>query len=101
MILIEVWHGCADLTFGCCTGFSNLATGLAGAGFTGSYIFSQTVFSMRAGVLSRLNGSVVAVLELILFLMPKSVGGSPSQKLVSHDLARLHDPQLGSTYGSL
>ncbi|KAK9847078.1 hypothetical protein WJX84_002130 [Apatococcus fuscideae] len=54
-------------------GFSNLASGLAGAGFTGSYIFSQTIFSMRAGVMSRLNGSVVALVELLLFLMPKSI----------------------------
>ena len=69
-------EGDRDVAFVCCAGFSNLASGLAGAGFTGSYIFSQTVFSMRAGVLSRLNGSVVAVLELLLFLAPKSVGGS-------------------------
>ena len=50
-----------------------MVAGLAGAGFTGSYIFSQTIFSMRAGISSRLNGGVVAAAELLIFLLPFSV----------------------------
>lgn len=38
-----------------------------------SYIFSQTVFTMRAGVFSRWNGVVVAASELVLFALPFSV----------------------------
>ena len=52
---------------------SNMAAGLAGIGFTGSYIFSQTIFTMRAGVFSRANGWVIAGAELAMFLMPYSV----------------------------
>ena len=54
-------------------GWSNVATSLAGAGFTGSYIFSQTIFTMRAGVHSRINGAVIAVMMLVIFVMPFSV----------------------------
>ena len=50
-----------------------MAVALVGAGYTGSYIFSQTVFTMRAGVHNRLNGLVVAVVELAVFVMPFSV----------------------------
>ena len=50
-----------------------MVAGISGAGFTGSYIFSQTIFSMRAGITSRLNGGVVAVAELFIFLLPFSV----------------------------
>lgn len=38
-------------------GLSNLASGVAGAGFTGSFIFSQSIFTGRAGVHSRINGA--------------------------------------------
>lgn len=38
-------------------GLSNVACGLIGTGFTGSFIFSQTLFTGRAGVHSRLNGA--------------------------------------------
>jgi len=41
-------------------GWSNVASGLLG-GFTGSYIFSQTVFTCRSGAHSRIVGAVVAV----------------------------------------
>lgn len=41
-------------------GLSNIVTALSGAGLTGSYIFSQTIFSMRAGVRSRLHGCIIA-----------------------------------------
>lgn len=54
-------------------GWSNVATSLAGAGFTGSYIFSQTIFTMRAGVYSRINGFVVAAMMFVIFVAPFSV----------------------------
>ncbi|KAL4859503.1 putative vacuolar membrane protein [Chlorella vulgaris] len=49
---------------------SNMATGVAGCGFTGSYIFSQTIFTMRAGVFNRWNGWVVAISEALMFALP-------------------------------
>lgn len=49
---------------------SNMATGAAGCGYTGSYIFSQTIFTMRAGVYSRWNGVVVAASEFAMFALP-------------------------------
>ncbi|BDA44720.1 Uncharacterized protein C24H6.11c [Coccomyxa sp. Obi] len=54
-------------------GLSNMVTALSGAGMTGSYIFSQTIFSMRAGVKTRIHGIIIAVSELVLFLVPISV----------------------------
>ncbi|GIL91039.1 hypothetical protein Vretimale_9478 [Volvox reticuliferus] len=54
-------------------GVSNMVTGALGAGYTGSYIFSQTVFTMRQGVSSRGNGLAVAVVELLVFALPFSV----------------------------
>ncbi|KAL3133431.1 hypothetical protein ABBQ38_007297 [Trebouxia sp. C0009 RCD-2024] len=54
-------------------GWSNVATAVAGAGFTGSYIFSQTIFTMRSGVHSRINGFVIALLMLAIFAAPISV----------------------------
>ncbi|DBA74396.1 hypothetical protein WJX77_006646 [Trebouxia sp. C0004] len=54
-------------------GWSNVATAVAGAGFTGSYIFSQTIFTMRAGVNSRINGFIVSLLMLAIFVAPFSV----------------------------
>jgi len=53
-------------------GFSNIASGATG-GFTGSYIFSQTIFTQRQRVTSAANGWVVAIGEFILFLMPLDV----------------------------
>ena len=50
-----------------------MVVGVAGCGYTGSYIFSQTVFTMRAGVFSRWNGVVVVIAEFGLFLLPFSV----------------------------
>ena len=44
-------------------GVSNAVAGACG-GFTGSYIFSQTIFSCRAGCRSRLVGAVVVACEL-------------------------------------
>ena len=37
-----------------------MVTACVGAGLTGSYIFSQTVFSLRGGVTSRLQGFLIA-----------------------------------------
>lgn len=42
------------------SGLSNVVVGLSGAGLTGSYIFSQTIFSMRAGIDSRIHGMIIA-----------------------------------------
>ena len=50
--------------------------------FTRSYIFSQTIFSMRAGVDNRLHGWIIAVVELSLFFLPISI----IQYLVSLEL---------------
>lgn len=52
---------------------SNVVAGALGAGMTGSYIFSQTIFSMRAGIDNRLMGAIVSAMELLLFLIPFSV----------------------------
>lgn len=56
-----------------CTGVANVAASLCGAGFTGSYIFSQTIFSKRQGVTHPANGWVIAGAELLLFMLPISV----------------------------
>jgi SulP family sulfate permease len=53
-------------------GISNLLSGLTG-GFTGSYIFSQTIFTFRSGTNSRVCGLVVVLLELGLFVLPISL----------------------------
>lgn len=53
-------------------GLSNVVTGLFGAGFTGSYIFSQTIFTQRSGCQNRLNGYVIVVAEALLFIIPRS-----------------------------
>ena len=46
-------------------GLGNLVSGGLG-GFSGSYIFSQTILNMRGGVANRLSGLVVFGLEIIL-----------------------------------
>ena len=53
-------------------GLSNLLSGLSG-GFTGSYIFSQTLFTFRTGNRSRVCGSFVLTAEILLFLAPFSM----------------------------
>ena len=53
--------------------YSNIVTGLVGVGFTGSYIFSQTIFTMRGGVYNRINGWVIAGAELFCVLYPYSI----------------------------
>jgi len=54
-------------------GLSNALTGVVGAGFTGSYIFSQTLFNFRWGAWGKSIGIVVSVAEICLFLAPVSV----------------------------
>ena len=53
-------------------GLSNFVSGLTG-GYTGSYIFSQTVFSLRAGIRSKLMGYVVAIGEAVTVVVPFSI----------------------------
>lgn len=50
-------------------GLSNIVSGITG-GYTGSYIFSQSIFSLRAGIRSRLAGYVLAFCELLVILSP-------------------------------
>ncbi len=53
-------------------GLSNFISGLTG-GYTGSYIFSQTIFSLRAGVRSELMGYTIAFGEAITVVVPISI----------------------------
>ncbi len=53
-------------------GMSNLVSGCLG-GYTGSYIFSQTIFTMRRGVNHRICGVIIACTEIIVVLLPISV----------------------------
>ena len=50
-------------------GISNVISGLTG-GYTGSYIFSQTIFSLRAGVQERLSGFVLAATQIAVIVTP-------------------------------
>eukprot|EP00039_Didymoeca_costata_P030147 m.28074 g.28074 ORF g.28074 m.28074 type:complete len:986 (+) comp7970_c0_seq1:124-3081(+) len=52
-------------------GLSNLFSGLTG-GFTGSYIFSQTIFTMRSGLHTRMVGNVLNVIMIASFFAPIS-----------------------------
>jgi len=53
-------------------GVSNLISGLTG-GYTGSYIFSQSIFSLRAGIRSRLAGYVTALIQTVAVFIPISI----------------------------
>jgi sulfate permease, SulP family len=53
-------------------GISNLMSGLLG-GYTGSYIFSQTIFTMRRGVESRVCGYTIVICELAVMLLPMAI----------------------------
>ena len=53
-------------------GLSNIMSGLTG-GYTGSYIFSQTIFSLRMGIRSRLMGYIVAAISLVTVVLPFNV----------------------------
>ncbi|RHX96704.1 hypothetical protein DYB25_004301 [Aphanomyces astaci] len=50
-------------------GWSNVVSGLLG-GYTGSYIFSQTIFTYRSKTNSRVVGLVVILSEFALVVMP-------------------------------
>eukprot|EP00038_Savillea_parva_P025233 m.46802 g.46802 ORF g.46802 m.46802 type:complete len:1030 (+) comp6806_c0_seq1:50-3139(+) len=53
-------------------GFANVVSGLTG-GYTGSYIFSQTIFTMRTGIRSRVVGIVIIPFLLLMFCLPFSL----------------------------
>lgn len=53
-------------------GLSNIISGITG-GYTGSYIFSQTIFSLRAGIRSRTSGYIIALCEFITVVIPVSI----------------------------
>ncbi|KAL4094690.1 hypothetical protein PRIC1_010348 [Phytophthora ramorum] len=53
-------------------GVSNLLSGLGG-GFTGSYLFSQTIFTLRGKLESRYVGLIVFILEIVIVLSPFSI----------------------------
>ncbi|CAJ1969406.1 unnamed protein product [Cylindrotheca closterium] len=50
-------------------GISNMVSGLTG-GYTGSYIFSQSIFTLRAGIRERLPGFVLAFCQLAVIVIP-------------------------------
>ncbi|KAL3919594.1 MAG: hypothetical protein SGILL_003678 [Bacillariaceae sp.] len=50
-------------------GISNFVSGMTG-GYTGSYIFSQSIFSLRIGIRSRMAGFALAFFQLIIILVP-------------------------------
>lgn len=50
-------------------GLSNLLNGLVG-GWTGSYIFSQTIFTMKSQVTSKLCGWTIILCLILLWLLP-------------------------------
>lgn len=53
-------------------GWSNFVSGLLG-GYTGSYIFSQTIFTYRSKTNSRIVGVCVIISEFAIVLVPLSV----------------------------
>lgn len=53
-------------------GISNFLSGITG-GYTGSYIFSQSIFSLRAGIRSPLAGYVLAGCEILFLVAPFSI----------------------------
>ncbi|KAF4318564.1 hypothetical protein BBO99_00007270 [Phytophthora kernoviae] len=53
-------------------GISNLLSGLGG-GFTGSYLFSQTIFTLRSKLDSRYVGLIVFFLEIAIVFSPFSI----------------------------
>mmetsp|Transcript_6977 Transcript_6977/g.19685 ORF Transcript_6977/g.19685 Transcript_6977/m.19685 type:complete len:866 (+) Transcript_6977:118-2715(+) len=53
-------------------GISNAVVGVAGVGYTGSYIFSQTLFNMRFGASGVITGIPIIISELALMMLPSS-----------------------------
>eukprot|EP00539_Tryblionella_compressa_P004923 CAMPEP_0178771374 /NCGR_PEP_ID=MMETSP0744-20121128/21907_1 /TAXON_ID=913974 /ORGANISM="Nitzschia punctata, Strain CCMP561" /LENGTH=508 /DNA_ID=CAMNT_0020427845 /DNA_START=41 /DNA_END=1567 /DNA_ORIENTATION=- len=50
-------------------GISNFVSGMTG-GYTGSYIFSQSIFSLRIGIRSRMAGFALAFFQLVIIVVP-------------------------------
>jgi MFS superfamily sulfate permease-like transporter len=50
-------------------GISNVISGLTG-GYTGSYIFSQSIFSLRSGIKSRVAGFCLAFCQILVIVLP-------------------------------
>jgi MFS superfamily sulfate permease-like transporter len=50
-------------------GISNVISGATG-GYTGSYIFSQSIFSLRSGIKSRVAGFSLAMCQLLVIVTP-------------------------------
>lgn len=50
-------------------GISNMVSGLTG-GYTGSYIFSQSIFSLRIGIRSRVAGFSLAFFQFLVIMLP-------------------------------
>ena len=50
-------------------GISNVISGLTG-GYTGSYIFSQSIFSLRSGIQSRVAGFALAGCQMLVLITP-------------------------------
>jgi sulfate permease, SulP family len=55
-------------------GLSNIISGLTG-GYTGSYIFSQSIFSLRAGIRSRVAGFALAGCQFLVVVAPFPILG--------------------------
>jgi MFS superfamily sulfate permease-like transporter len=53
-------------------GLSNLISGLCG-GYTGSYIFSQTIFCLRRGVKTKICGATILLCEFLIVVFPISI----------------------------
>lgn len=54
-------------------GTSNLTAAVLGVGFTGSYIFSQTLLLLRQSITSRVAGLIVVLAEFAAFALPISI----------------------------
>ena len=50
-------------------GVSNVISGLTG-GYTGSYIFSQSIFTLRSGIRSRMAGFALAICQAVIIVTP-------------------------------
>ena len=53
-------------------GWSNIVSGLTG-GYTGSYIFSQSIFTLRAGINSRVAGYALAGFQVLVIAAPVNI----------------------------
>jgi SulP family sulfate permease len=53
-------------------GISNFVSGITG-GYSGSYIFTQSIFSLRAGIRTRLAGYMLAFCQILFLIAPFSI----------------------------